>query len=286
MIGSLRKLGFYLKNKKNIYLIDSDKELNFLIQSLKDEKIVGIDTEFDWRRTYFPKLSLLQIVVNRHIFLVDCLKELDLSFLKNTLENDKLVIFHSSRSDSTALSTNLDITIKKSFDIQIAEKVLRGGNSKSYASIVRYYYSINLNKSETNSNWLRRPLSDEQLSYASNDVLFLLDIFKRQKKELLKKKLYDQVIVSSENETNLGNQSLKSNRLKKQGQKISKRKKQIFLWREEIAESENVPPSFIFKDKNLRILSELDPDDKDAKIKIMRIIGDSRLTNLFISDIL
>tara|TARA_B100000989_G_scaffold124418_1_gene92082 strand:+ start:20165 stop:21025 length:861 start_codon:yes stop_codon:yes gene_type:complete len=286
LIGSLRKLGFYLKNKKNIYLIDSDKELNFLIQSLKDEKIVGIDTEFDWRRTYFPKLSLLQIVVNRHIFLVDCLKELDLSFLKNTLENDKLVIFHSSRSDSTALSTNLDITIKKSFDIQIAEKVLRGGNSKSYASIVRYYYSINLNKSETNSNWLRRPLSDEQLRYASNDVLFLLDIFKRQKKELLKKKLYDQVIVSSENETNLGNQSLKSNRLKKQGQKISKRKKQIFLWREEIAESENVPPSFIFKDKNLRILSELDPDDKDAKIKIMRIIGDSRLTNLFISDIL
>ena len=286
MIGLLRKLGFYLKNKKDIYLIDSDKELNFLIQSLKDEKIVGIDTEFDWRRTYFPKLSLLQIVVNRHIFLVDCLKELDLSFLKNTLENDKLVIFHSSRSDSTALSTNLDITIKKSFDIQIAEKVLRGGNSKSYASIVRYYYSINLNKSETNSNWLRRPLSDEQLRYASNDVLFLLDIFKRQKKELLKKKLYDQVIVSSENETNLGNQSLKSNRLKKQGQKISKRKKQIFLWREEIAESENVPPSFIFKDKNLRILSELDPDDKDAKIKIMRIIGDSRLTNLFISDIL
>ena len=286
MIAFLRKLGFYLKNKKDIYLIDSDKELNFLIQSLKNEKIVGIDTEFDWRRTYFPKLSLLQIVVNRNIFLVDCLRDLDLSFLKNTLENDKLVIFHSSRSDSTVLSTNLDITIKKSFDIQIAEKVLRGGNSKSYASIVRDYFSINLNKSETNSNWLKRPLSDEQLNYASNDVLFLLEIFERQKGELLKRKLYDQVIVSSENETNLGNQSLKSTRLKKQEQKLSKRKKQIFLWREEIAESENVPPSFIFKDKNLRILSELDPDDKDAKIKIMRIIGDSRLTNLFISDIL
>ncbi len=286
MIGLLRKLGFYLKNKKDIYLIDSDKELNFLIKSLKDEKIVGIDTEFDWRRTYFPKLSLLQIVVNRHIFLVDCLKELDLSFLKNTLENDKLVIFHSSRSDSTVLNTNLNITIKKSFDIQIAEKVLRGGNSKSYASIVKDYFSINLNKSETNSNWLRRPLSEEQLNYASNDVLFLLEIFERQKEELLKKKLYDQVIVSSQNQTNLGNQSLKSLRIKKQDKKLSKRKKQIFLWREEIAESENVPPSFIFKDKNLRILSELDPDDKNAKIKIMKIIGDSRLTNLFISDIL
>ena len=286
MKGFLRKIGFYLKSKQDIYLIDSDKEINFLIHSLKDEKIVGIDTEFDWRTTYFPKLSLIQIVTKRYIFLVDCLRDLDLFFLKNILENNKIVIFHSSRSDSTVLSTNLDIKIKKTFDIQIAEKALRGGNPKSYASIVRDYFSINLNKSETNSNWLKRPLSEEQLNYASNDVLFLLDIFEFQKEELLKKKLYDQVLVSSENEANLGNQSLKSMRLKKQEKKLSKRKKQIFLWREEIAESENIPPSFIFKDKNLRKLSELDPNDKEARIKIMRILGDSRLTNLFISNIL
>lgn len=284
MISFLRKLGQYLKNKKEIYLIDSDKHINFFIQSLKDKKIVGIDTEFDWRTTYFPKLSLLQIVTNRDIFLVDCLRDLDLSFLKDILESDKLVIFHSSRSDSTVLSTSLDIKIKKTFDIQIAEKTLRGGNPKSYASIVRDYFSIDLNKSETNSNWLRRPLSEEQLNYAFNDVLFLLDIYGLQKKELLKKNLYDQVLVLSENETHLGNQPLKSMRLKKQEQKFSKRKKQIFLWREKIAESENVPPSFIFKDRNLRILSDLDAKDKDAKIKIMKIIGDSRLTDLFISD--
>ena len=57
-------------------------------------------------------------------------------------------------------------------------------------------------------------------------------------------------------------------RLKKQGQKMSKRKRQIFLWREEIAESENVPPNFIFKDKYLKTLSDLDLEEKEAKIKV------------------
>ena len=284
MIGFLRKLGFLLKEKKVIYLVDSEKDINFLILSLKKEKIVGIDTEFDWRNTYFPKLSLIQISTKREIFLVDCLKGLDLSFLKNILESDKLIIFHSARSDSTVLKTNLNIEIKKSFDIQIAEKIMRGGNLKGYSSIVSHYFLINLDKSETNSNWLKRPLSEAQKSYASNDVLFLIDIFKKQKKELIKKHLYDQVIDLSNKETFLGSRSLKSMRLKKQGKKLSKRKRQIFLWREEIAESENVPPNFIFKDKFLKTLSDLDPEDKEAKIKIMKILGDSRLTNIFMSE--
>ena len=46
----------------------------------KNEKILGIDTEFDWRTTYIPKLSLLQISTRKHIFLIDCLRNLDLSF--------------------------------------------------------------------------------------------------------------------------------------------------------------------------------------------------------------
>ena len=143
-----------------------------------------------------------------------------------------------------------------------------------------------MDKSETNSNWLKRPLSYKQLTYASNDVLFLIDIYKIQKKELLKNRIFDEVLIASKNEINLGNQPLKSVRFKKQEKKLSKRKKQIFLWREEIAESKNVPPAFIFRDKHLKTLSDINPSDKNAKIKLMKIMGDSRLTNLFISDLL
>ena len=69
MLGILKKIGFYLKEKKVNYLIDSEEDINFLIYSLKNEKVLGVDTEFDWRTTYIPKLSLLQISTRKHIFL-------------------------------------------------------------------------------------------------------------------------------------------------------------------------------------------------------------------------
>ena len=128
MIGFLKKIRFYLKDKKTVYQINSKEDTDLLYSSLEKENILGVDTEFDWRTTYHPKLSLLQISTKKNIFLIDCLKVLDLFFLKEILEDKKkLIIFHSSRSDATVLSTNLNIQIKKAFDIQIAEKILRGG---------------------------------------------------------------------------------------------------------------------------------------------------------------
>tara|TARA_B100000989_G_C19513368_1_gene460323 strand:- start:263 stop:1126 length:864 start_codon:yes stop_codon:yes gene_type:complete len=283
----LRKFRFYLKGKRRVSYIETDEDLSLLKLSLEKENILGIDTEFDWRTTYFPKLSLLQIVTNKDVFLIDCLLDIDLSVLKQYMEDEnKLIIFHAARSDATVLNTNLNIHIKNSYDIQIAEKFLRGGDLKNYGSIVNDYFSINLDKSETNSNWLKRPLSKSQLNYAVQDVLFLIEIFKIQKKELIKNEKYNLVIKASELETNLGNQSLKSLRVKKLKQKLSRRRREIFLWREEVAELENVPPNYIFKDKHLKMLADLNPADNEAKVKIMKIIGNTDLTNLFIKNFL
>ena len=285
MKSILRKLSFYLKSKKKVSYIETEQDISFLKLSLKKENILGIDTEFDWRTTYFPKLSILQITTEKDIFIIDCLMEIDLSFLKEIMEDEnKLIIFHAARSDATVLSTNLNIQIKNSYDIQIAEKFLKGGNLKNYGLIVKDYFSINLDKSETNSNWLKRPLSKSQLDYAVKDVLFLIEIFKIQKKELIRNKKYNHVIKASELDTNLGNLPLKSVRLEKLKQKFSRRNKRIFLWREEVAELENVPPSYIFKDKFLKTLSDLNLADSEARVKIMKIIGNTDLTNLFIED--
>ena len=283
----LRKLRFYSKGKRRVSYIETDEDLSLLKLSLEKESILGIDTEFDWRTTYFPKLSLLQIVTSKDIFLIDCLLDIDLSVLKEYMEDEnKLIIFHAARSDATVMNTNLNIQIKNSYDIQIAEKFLRGGDLKNYGSIVNDYFSINLDKAETNSNWLKRPLSKSQLKYAMQDVLFLIEIFKIQKKELIKNEKYNLVIKASELETNLGNQPLKSLRVKKLKQKLSRRRKEIFLWREEVAELENVPPNYIFKDKHLKTLADLNPADNEAKVKIMKIIGNTDLTNLFIENFL
>ena len=90
----------------------------------------------------------------------------------------------------------------------------------------------------------------------------------------------------SNEEALLGNKSLIELRLKKQEKKFSKKIREIFIWREENAEEKNIPPAYIFKDKYLKQLSDIMPNDLNAKKKVMRIIGDSSLTKKFISTFL
>ena len=177
MIGIFKKLGFILKNKKTIYLIESEEDEDFVRESLQEEKYIGLDTEFNWRNTYFPELSLLQISTSNNILLIDCLKCKKLGFLKKILGDEKkIIIMHSARSDTTVLNTNLKIKFINCFDIQIAEKFINGGEIKNYGFIVAKYFGCKLDKSETNSNWLKRPFTRSQISYAANDVKFLINI--------------------------------------------------------------------------------------------------------------
>lgn len=284
MKSFLKKLGFKLKNKKTIYSIDSSDDISFLIFSLENENILGVDTEFEWRNTYFPILSLLQIATKDKIFLIDCLKCKNFKKLKNILEDqDRLIIFHSSRSDTTVLFTNLNIKVKNAYDIQVAEKIISGGDVKNYASIVKKYFYFSLNKSETNSNWLKRPFSNNQIEYAADDVNFLIEIYKKQIKILQKISMDEKAFQYSEKESSLGNQDLYVSRLKKL-KNASQLTKDIFLWREKYASIKNIPPSYIFKDNKLKDLTkEMRLNCKDKK-KLDKFFKDKADLNAFFSE--
>lgn len=271
MIKIVKKyFSFFKRYKKDIYLVDSEKDKEFLIDSIIEEKILGIDTEFDWRNTYFPKLSLLQISTKSKILLIDCIKVKNLNYLKNLLEDkNKLIIFHSSRSDTTVLNTNLDIQIENSFDIQVAEKNISKGEIENYASLVKKYFFTNLKKTETNSNWLKRPFSDDQLSYAADDVNYLIEIYLKQIKVLNKKSILIQTLKDSKKEANLGNQELHVSRIKKL-KKPTKIEKEIFIWRENYAGRLDVPTSYIFKNKDLRKLAYLSQEKKRNNDEILK----------------
>lgn len=283
MINLINKILSKFKKKKDIYLIDSDQDKDFVIFSLQDESILGIDTEFDWRTTYFPVLSLLQIATPTKIFLIDCISCKNLSYLKRILENPKkLIIFHSSRSDTTVLNTNLKLKVENVFDIQIGEKNIYGGEVKNYAAIVKNYFGIDLDKSETNSNWLKRPFTDDQLSYAANDVDFLLEIHSKQLKILEKAGKLEEVFSQSKRESSLGNQDLYVSRLRKL-KKASRIEKDIFLWREKQASKKNIPPSHVFKDKFLKNLANDLKNHTLDEMSLNKIFKDDLLINDFLS---
>ena len=272
-----------LGKKKNIIYVDSITTKNFLEESLQKENLIAIDTEFDWRNTYYPILSMIQISTYDHIFLLDYLKWKDLDFLKRYLEKEnKKIIFHSSRSDTTVLSSNINLKIKNSYDIQIGEKFLTKGLGLSYGSLVETYFGIKLEKGETNSNWLKRPLSDSQIQYAAQDVEFLIGIYKIQKKQLNKLGFLDEVESLSNLEADLGNKSIKEMRVKKFRKKYKRKKLNIYSWREMIAENKNIPPSYVFKDNEINKLMKLDLRQKDSRKKLMSIMGDTFLVEKYI----
>ena len=271
-----------LKQNKPIFIVDNSEVLDILDEELSRANIIGLDTEFDWRTTYFPKLSLIQIVVNSKLFLIDCLKIDPSKVLKRYLESKNcLKIFHSVRSDATVLSKCLNIHSLNVFDIQVADQILSQSSIRSYGKIVKSFFGIELKKSETNSNWLKRPLTQNQIKYAFDDIDFLIEIYGYQKKKLTKKGILKQAFSKSEEEAVLGNSSLKKLRLERQKNSLSKKDQKIFLWREEVAEQENVPPAYIFKDKHIKHLSKIGIEDEFAKKKILKILGDSLTTEIF-----
>ena len=235
--------------------VDNKENMELMVSELESENILAIDTEFDWRTTYHPKISLIQIASKNSIYIIDCLK-INLKYLTQKIFSDstKLLIFHSVRSDATVLSSALNVYVKNVYDIQIAEKQISKKDIQAYGEIVKKYCHIKIDKEETQSNWLRRPLSENQINYAANDVRYLIPIYFLQKK-ILNKKLnqYSEVLKESEIRAEKGNEKLYKARLKRK--KMSSFEKKLFLWREKIAEEQNTPISYVFKDRKLKDLS-------------------------------
>ena len=173
-----------LKGPENWNLIE---DLAFLNEELLKKPFVGVDTEFRRTTKDNMRLALLQINDGEEIFLIDTLlidsPEHQVSFL---FDNDVTKIFHSCKEDLEAIYAWTNKVMTNLFDTQLANAFLDSEYSISYQGLVEKKLDIVLDKKETRSNWLRRPLSDAQLKYAALDVEYLIHLYKIQKNELSK----------------------------------------------------------------------------------------------------
>ncbi len=174
-------------------LVSSTDELDkFCSEVLKMSEYVTIDTEFVRKNTYYAKLCLIQLGFKtegtKTVILIDPLEtELNLTPLKSLLENKKITkIIHAGRQDLEIFLHLFDFLPVPLFDTQVAAMVCGMGEQESYESLVKKLLGKQLDKQYQFTNWSKRPLSAEQLKYASEDVSFLCDIF-----EILKNKLSD-----------------------------------------------------------------------------------------------
>ncbi len=165
--------------------IDTKENLSFLNQELLKKPFVGVDTEFRRTTKNNMKLALLQINDGDEIFLVDTLsiddpkEDCDFLFSKSVLK-----ILHSCKEDLEAIYSWANHEMSNIFDTQLANSFLQNDYSISYQDLVERMIGVSLEKKETRSNWLKRPLSGEQLKYAALDVEYLIYIYEQQIVEL------------------------------------------------------------------------------------------------------
>ncbi len=187
----------------SFFVIETAEDLRYLDQELITKKNIGIDTEF--RRTSKENivLSLIQINDSHETYLIDCLSigeyQDNATFL---FSKDVNKIFHSFREDFEAIFSWTKEWPKNFFDTQLANAFLGGKFSVGYKELVSDRLEVLVDKQETRSNWIKRPLTDSQLSYAVSDVEFLIQLFEYQSEELdLTKKLdwfYEQQVINQE----------------------------------------------------------------------------------------
>lgn len=135
---------------------------------------IGLDTEFVRERTYWPQLALVQIAAGDEIFLVDPLAPgIPAALAKLLADTRVLKIMHSASEDLVALKYACNALPQPLFDTQVAAALCGVAAGIGYQRLLQDLLGISVDKGETRSDWLRRPLSPSQLHYAADDVLHL-----------------------------------------------------------------------------------------------------------------
>jgi ribonuclease D len=160
-----------------MYITSAD-QLNEFCENLQSAEILAVDTEFVRERTYFHRLGLIQVSSGEHFAAIDPILLSDLTPLLELFKDPKKIkIFHAARQDLEILVRLCGQVIPPVFDTQVAAALVGWGAQISFAKIVHKALGKTIHKSETYTDWCRRPLSDNQIEYAIDDVRYLVPVY-------------------------------------------------------------------------------------------------------------
>jgi ribonuclease D len=266
--------------------IQQQKDLEDILQLMDCTSIYGLDTEFIKVDTLWPKLGVFQINVAEQVFLLDG-TSLDLSVFWQRLFKAQQNIFHACSEDIDLIYHYAQQkTLNNVFDTQIGLSFLGHGLQVSYQNALKQMLDIEIDKDQTRSNWLARPLTPEQLNYAANDVLYLMNLSDKIQHQLADKHLLDFALEDCRHLTHeIGQETPLALLYHEIGNYRHSRRQlmqlqQLAVWREQMVKALNYPRSFILKTSTMIDLVEKNPHNhfqlskiKDIRQNIVRDYG-------------
>ncbi len=159
-------------------IITQTSELEIVCQAARGKNAIALDTEFVRTRTFYPQLGLIQLYDGETVSLIDPVEVEDMTAFADLLGDENVIkVLHACGEDLEVFKHSFGCMPKPMLDTQLMAAFLGQGLSTGFASLVHSYLDIELDKSESRTDWLARPLSVKQLEYAAADVYYLLPIF-------------------------------------------------------------------------------------------------------------
>ena len=239
--------------------IANQESFEAFLDRARSSSVLAIDTEFLREKTYYAKLCLVQLATDDEVAIVDPFKIDDLSAMAAVLEDENVMkVFHAAGQDLEIIWHEVGCMPKPLFDTQVAAALLGHTQQIGYGALVHAVCGVQLKKIDSFTDWSRRPLSDSQLDYAADDVVYLPRMYSRMRSELERLGrlhwLDPEFEEMSSSERFESDERQRYKRLKRVGQ-LSRRQlacaREVAAWRELTAQKRDVPRKWVITDEQI-----------------------------------
>jgi len=249
--------------------VENSQQLNLVCQRYSQASMLAIDTEFVRTRTLYPKLGLIQINDGKTLALIDPVALPDLSPFWQLLENPSIQkVLHACSEDLEVFLTAGNCRPVNLIDSQIIMAFLGHGLSLGYAAMIAHYTDIELDKSESRTDWMKRPLTEKQLNYAEADVEHLFNILPVLMADIEKTGWLAAAQEESDLMVERKFSPIDENLLYRNVKMAWRlnpvqlyRLQQLTIWRYKQAQQKDRPIGFIAKDHTLLALAQINPSN-------------------------
>jgi ribonuclease D len=254
-----------------MHLVTSTSDLIQVCNRLSSAEFITVDTEFMREQTFWPELCLVQVASDTVEAIIDPLAPgIDLKAFYALMANEQVTkVFHAARQDIEIMYSEAGLIPAPIFDTQVAASVCGYGDSVSYVNLVKDITGHDIDKSSRFTDWSRRPLSEKQLVYALGDVTHLRDVYLQLRSKLdstgRTSWLDEEMAYLTHPETYETRPEDAWRRLK---MRTRNRKSfgvliELAAWREQVAQSQNVPRSRVLRDEALYDIANQMPTNSE-----------------------
>lgn len=261
--------------------VSDDAALRTLVESIRGANAIAIDTEFMREKTYFARLCLIQVATDEVVAAIDPFAVKDLGPLFELMRDDRCMkVFHAGSQDLEIFYRLMGEVPAPVFDTQIAATLAGLPTQVGYQQLIRSLVGVELEKAHTFTDWARRPLSEDQVEYALDDVRYLTRAYRMLVETLDRGGRLSWLAEDFDHMADPATYDLvpeEQFRRVKRASVLDRRSlavlREVAAWREREAQERDLPRRWLVSDESLLEIARRAPGDR-AALSVVRGVND------------